>query len=103
MNPMVVCAKDVNTLHTPHIAHRFINTLELVNNRFDFWLFHLPANYRYSIDILETIKAFFEKVKLPDDNAVIEFRDSSWWKQVKAIAMIGIVFCSVSALDFLTI
>src|SRR5207302_678195 len=39
----------------------------------------------------------FEKAKLPKNNAVIEFRDSSWWKQVRAIAKIGLVFCSVNA------
>lgn len=76
---------------------RFVSTLESVTDKIDFWLFQLPANYKYSIENASTIKAFFEMAKLPSNNAVIEFRDSSWWKQVRAIAKIGIVFCSVSA------
>jgi uncharacterized protein YecE (DUF72 family) len=46
--------------------------------------------------IMSKQSTFFEKAR-PSNKAVIEFRDSSWWKQVKAIARIGIVFCSVSA------
>ena len=85
---------------------RFINTLESVSDKIEFWLFQLPANYKYSTENAGTIKSFFEKANIPNNNvdgkstlsqAVIEFRDSSWWRQVRAIAKIGIVFCSVSA------
>ncbi|MGC1933355.1 MAG: DUF72 domain-containing protein [Candidatus Nitrosopolaris sp.] len=72
-------------------------TLESVSDKIDFWLFQLPANCKYSIENARTIKAFFENAKLPNNNAIIEFRDSSWWKQVRAIVKIGIVFCSVNA------
>jgi|SRR5437588_3279180 len=77
--------------------NRFVKTLEPLKHKIDFWLFQMPASYKYSIENTRTITAFFEKAKLPKNNAVIEFRDSSWWKQVRAIAKIGLVFCSVNA------
>ena len=56
----------------------------------------MPSNYKYKQENLEAIRAFFEKINLRN-KAVIEFRDSSWWKAAKEIANIGIVFCSVNA------
>lgn len=56
----------------------------------------MPSQYKYRQENLEAIKAFFEKTNL-QNKAVLEFRDPLWWKRVKEIANIGIVFCSVDA------
>ena len=56
----------------------------------------MPSNYKYSPENLEAIRVFFEKTNL-QNKAVLEFRDPSWWKSIKEIANIGIVFCSVNA------
>ena len=42
------------------------------------------------------IKHIWWKVKLRNNKLVLEFRDPSWWKEIKTIANIGIV-CSVDA------
>jgi uncharacterized protein YecE (DUF72 family) len=78
---------------------RFSETLKPVEDKIDFWLFQMRSNYKYTTDNAETIKAFFEKVRLGNSKVVMEFRDSSWWKEVKRIANLGIVFCSVDAPD----
>jgi uncharacterized protein YecE (DUF72 family) len=59
----------------------------------------MPSNYKYNIENVEAIKAFFEKMKLRSNKVVIEFRDRSWWKEIDQIEKIGIVFCSVDAPD----
>jgi uncharacterized protein YecE (DUF72 family) len=76
--------------------NRFRQPLESLEKKIDFWLFQMPSNYKYKQENLEAIRAFFEKTNLRN-KAVIEFRDSSWWKAAKKIANIGIVFCSVNA------
>ena len=76
--------------------NRFRQPLESLEKKIDFWLFQMPSNYKYKQENLEAIRAFFEKTNLRN-KAVIEFRDTSWWKAVKEIANIGIVFCSVDA------
>ena len=77
--------------------NRFKQSLESLEKKIDFWLFQMPANYKYKQENLEIIRAFFENTNLRN-KAVIEFRDSSWWEAVKEIKNIGIVFCSVNAL-----
>ena len=76
---------------------RFSNTLELMEDKIDFWLFQMPPNYKYTNENMRTIKAFFESAKLGNNKTVLEFRDPSWWKEVKRIAKMGVVFCSVDA------
>jgi uncharacterized protein YecE (DUF72 family) len=76
--------------------NRFRQPLESLEKKIDFWLFQMPSNYKYKQENLEAIRAFFEKTNLRN-KAVIESRDTSWWKVVKEIANIGIVFCSVDA------
>jgi uncharacterized protein YecE (DUF72 family) len=76
--------------------NRFRQPLESLEKKIEFWLFQMPSNYKYKQENLEAIRAFFEKTNLRN-KAVIEFRDTSWWKAVKEIANIGIVFCSVDA------
>lgn len=76
--------------------NRFRQSLESLEKKIDFWLFQMPSNYKFRQENLEAISTFFEKTDL-QNKAVIEFRDLSWWKAVKRIANIGIVFCSVNA------
>jgi uncharacterized protein YecE (DUF72 family) len=76
--------------------NRFRQPLESLEKKINFWLFQMPSNYKYKQENLEAITAFFEKTNLRN-KAVIEFRDSSWWKATKEISNIGIVFCSVNA------
>ena len=68
----------------------------LGKKKVDFWLFQMPSNYKYNEKNLETIRTFFEKTGL-GNKAVVEFRDTSWWKATKEIENMGIVFCSVDA------
>jgi uncharacterized protein YecE (DUF72 family) len=80
---------------------QFSKTLDGIRNRIDFWLFKMPKTFRYAEQNLETVRVFFEKAGLANNNndtkAVIEFRDSSWWEAIDKIGEIGIVFCSVDA------
>jgi len=47
-------------------------------------------------NLLQITLIFFEKLNL-ENKAALEFRDTSWWKEVKNVADIGIAFCSVDA------
>jgi uncharacterized protein YecE (DUF72 family) len=76
--------------------NRFRRTIESLEKKIDFWLFQMPSNYKYKQENMERIKTFFERTKL-GNKAVVEFRDMSWWKAIKKIENIGIVFCSVDA------
>ena len=87
----------LNGARSLQLWKRFAKTLESMKKKIDFWLFQMPSNYKYSIENIERVKAFFEKVKLRNNKLVLEFRDPSWWKEIKTIANIGIVFCSVDA------
>jgi uncharacterized protein YecE (DUF72 family) len=73
-----------------------MQSLESLENKTDFWLFQMPSNYKYKQENLDAIREFFEKANL-QNKAVLEFRDPSWWKSVKEIENLGIVFCSVDA------
>jgi uncharacterized protein YecE (DUF72 family) len=58
----------------------FSKTLDGIRDRIDFWLFKMPRTFRYTDQNLETVKAFFNRTGLTnnqDARAVIEFRDSS--------------------------
>jgi uncharacterized protein YecE (DUF72 family) len=58
----------------------------------------MQPSFKYSSENLYTVSSFFSDTKLKN-NAVIEFRDPSWWKVIDEIEKIGIVFCSVDAPD----
>jgi uncharacterized protein YecE (DUF72 family) len=82
--------------------NKFRKTLDKINDKIDFWLFKMPPSFKYTIENLETIRKFFSNIKLDNNNnndnkAVVEFRDSSWWKIIDKIENIGIVFCCVDA------
>lgn len=58
----------------------------------------MPPSFKYTLENLHTVRSFFSDTKLKN-NAVIEFRDPSWWKGIDEIENMGIVFCSVDAPD----
>ncbi|MFZ0345037.1 MAG: DUF72 domain-containing protein [Nitrososphaeraceae archaeon] len=75
-----------------------MNSVKLLQNlKIDFWLFKMPPSFKYTLENLEIVRKFFKNTGLDNNKAVLEFRDSSWWKIINKIAEIGIVFCSVDA------
>jgi uncharacterized protein YecE (DUF72 family) len=86
--------------------HNFLKIFEPIENKVDFWLFQMPANFKFKPENLERVKSFFKSENIIQrivtrKQAVIEFRDSSWWQKssLKEIEKTGIVFCSVDAPD----
>jgi uncharacterized protein YecE (DUF72 family) len=77
---------------------RFKRSLSPLERKIDFWLFQMPPHYKYNEENLDAIENFLERTKLKN-KAVVEFRDSSWWKEIKQIESVGVVFCSVDAPD----
>jgi uncharacterized protein YecE (DUF72 family) len=77
---------------------KFSKTLEKINQKIEFWLFKMPPSFKHTSENLYTVSSFFSNTQLKN-NAVIEFRDPSWWKVIDEIENIGIVFCSVDAPD----
>jgi uncharacterized protein YecE (DUF72 family) len=83
---------------------RFSKIFEPLENKIDFWLFQMPANFKFKPDNLDRVKHFFNSESVANQivickKAVIEFRDSSWWSEsaLKEIEKVGIAFCSVDA------
>jgi uncharacterized protein YecE (DUF72 family) len=78
--------------------NRFRKPLDPIYEKIDYWLFQTPSSFRYNKNNIDKLKNFEKKANL-DDKAVIEFRDSSWWKKsaLKEVKEIGIAFCSVDA------
>ena len=62
----------------------------------DFWLFQMPSTYKYTRENLLCVNTFFESANLRN-NAVVEFRDQSWWNEIDQVEYSGAVFCSVNA------
>jgi len=56
---------------------KFSKTLNRIDDRIDFWLFKMPPSFKYSLENLETVRNFFNKTKLDNNESVIEFRDQS--------------------------
>lgn len=75
--------------------------------KIDFWLFQMPPNFKYNQENMDRIRGFFNEIArsvekdnvINDNNTVIEFRDSSWWKKqaIREIEKVGISFCSIDA------
>jgi uncharacterized protein YecE (DUF72 family) len=80
--------------------NKFSKTLDRISDKIDFWLFKMPPSFKYTLENLEIVRKFFKNIGLDNNKAVLEFRDSSWWKIIDKIAEIGIVFCSVDAPGF---
>jgi uncharacterized protein YecE (DUF72 family) len=76
--------------------YKFSNTLDRLSNNIDFWLFKMPPSFKYSLENLQTVREFFNNIKL-NNKAVLEFRDPSWWRAIDKIKELGIAFCSVDA------
>jgi len=81
-----------------------LKNFEPLENKIDFWLFQMPANFKFKPENLERVKSFFNSESIMHQiisrkKAVIEFRDSSWWNEpaLEEIEKTGIVFCSVDA------
>jgi uncharacterized protein YecE (DUF72 family) len=82
----------------------FWKIFAVLENRIDFWLFQMPANFKFTPENIDAVKSFFSAQQVASSivahrKAVIEFRDSSWWstRALKEIEKIGITFCSVDA------
>ena len=82
----------------------FSKIFEPLQNKIDFWLFQMPANFKFKPENLERVRSFFSSESIMNqvvtrEKAVIEFRDSSWWNELvlKEIERAGIGFCSVDA------
>jgi uncharacterized protein YecE (DUF72 family) len=83
---------------------QFSKIFEPLQNKIDFWLFQMPANFKFTQENLERVRSFFNSDGIMHQvvtrkKAVIEFRDSSWWNEpaLKEIERAGIAFCSVDA------
>jgi len=77
---------------------RFKRPLKPMEEKISYWLFQMPSTFNYNEKNVGKIKSFESKVKLGNE-AVLEFREASWWSKaaVKEIEEIGVAFCSVSA------
>jgi uncharacterized protein YecE (DUF72 family) len=83
---------------------QFSKIFEPLENKIDFWLFQMPASFKFKPENLERVRYFFNSESIAHQivirkKAVIEFRDSSWWNEsaLKEIEKAGIAFCSVDA------
>ena len=56
---------------------RFKRSLSPLERKIDFWLFQRPPDYKCNQENLNAIRNFLERTNLKN-NAVVEFRDSSW-------------------------
>ena len=96
-----------NKLNQPRsiqLWNQFSKIFEPLENKIDFWLFQMPANFKFKPENLERVRYFFNSESIAHQivirkKAVIEFRDSSWWNEsaLKEIERAGIAFCSVDA------
>ncbi len=75
---------------------KFMKPLEDVLDKISFLLFQMPSSFVASQTNLERLARFFRMMELPC-SAVVEFRHESWWKKVKSVESLGLVFCSVDA------
>jgi uncharacterized protein YecE (DUF72 family) len=72
---------------------KFKKPLESIDKKIVFWLFQMPSVFKCNDENLDRIVNFVNKASL-GNNAVMEFRDPSWWSK-RAIAKIentGICF-----------
>lgn len=77
---------------------RFKKPLALIEKNISYWLLQMPSNFRFTTENLDKIKNFESKTRL-GNRAVMEFRDSSWWRKqaVEELEALGVAFCSVDA------
>ena len=77
---------------------RFRNSLEPLAERITFYLFQMPSTFKYNQENIERIEKFRTKADL-NSNAVLEFRDRSWWSKasIQELERLKIPMCSVDA------
>jgi uncharacterized protein YecE (DUF72 family) len=78
--------------------NRFKKPLLLIDKKINYYLFQMPSTFTYTDKNIEKVENFEKKVKL-GNRAVMEFRESSWWKKsaISDIENTGMAFCSVDA------
>jgi uncharacterized protein YecE (DUF72 family) len=76
----------------------FRKTLEPIQDRIAFWLFQMPSTFKFSHENMERLRTFEKNADL-DENAILEFRDDSWWSMssIKELQKLKITMCSVDA------
>lgn len=82
----------------------FLKVFETLEDKIEFWLFQMPANFKFKPENMDRVRAFFNSRSTKHQiaarkKAVIEFRDSSWWNNsaLEEIERDNISFCSVDA------
>jgi uncharacterized protein YecE (DUF72 family) len=96
-----------NRLNQPRsiqLWDQFLKLFEALENKIEFWLFQMPANFKFSPENVNRVRSFFNNESTQQKiaarkKAVIEFRDSSWWNDLalEEIEKEDISFCSVDA------
>ncbi len=96
-----------NRLVQPRASELWVNFLKLfetLEHKIDYWLFQMPASFKYKTESMDRVRSFFNSQTSQQQIAarkkvVIEFRDPSWWNEsaLEEIEEEGISFCSVDA------
>ena len=76
----------------------FRKTLEPIHDKIAFWLFQMPSSFKFNEENMERLRTFGRDAIL-DKNAVLEFRDDSWWSasSLRELRKSKIIMCSVDA------
>ena len=76
----------------------FKKTLEPIQDRIAFWLFQMPSTFKFNQVNIERLRTFKRNAEL-GENAVLEFRDNSWWSKSSLFELekLKISMCSVDA------
>jgi len=61
-----------------------------------FWLFQLPPSFSYKN--FDNLKNFVDNLE-DKEKMVFEFREEGWWKHIKEVKKLGVIFCSLDAPD----
>ncbi|MDQ4101523.1 MAG: DUF72 domain-containing protein [Thermoproteota archaeon] len=96
-----------NRLVQPRASQHWENFLKLfqtLEHKIDFWLFQMPANFKYKPENMDRVRSFFNSKSnqaqiTAKSKVIIEFRDPSWWNEsaLEDIQREEISFCSVDA------
>jgi uncharacterized protein YecE (DUF72 family) len=81
-----------------NLWRNFRKTLEPIRDRIAFWLFQMPSSFKFNDENIERLRMFETNANL-DENAILEFRDASWWSRssLKALEKLKISVCSIDA------
>ena len=77
---------------------RFKKSLEPIEDRITFYLFQMPSTFAYSQENVDRLSSFISNADL-NNKAIIEFRNSAWWRKASIAQLDEINFsmCSVDA------